>query len=810
MWDREHRIDNLNTNSGITTLNINTICQSLDSAVDIPENGHSKTQNVQKHNTEKNEKTEYQDPDSLSEYDSDSQFLNLLLKEPKTTHSLYRVVNDAIDDSFDCQRPNAMEQMARNLCFKYLSFIDCLQHCQCDLFGSSIIALDSYLSDIDVQITPPTTYSLNTRKAILQFLVSTKRQLLRIDPLRYRMSESIETSQGTESKESNDSKTSNQSNESTKCAVPKLNGSSISLCDFKAENTKMHELERKVHGEYNGIRSVIVTVQSVDVREGSNMIRNVVNFMVMSYSKTNELMRCTVSMDIVVNTDSTKHQDEMRSHHLMQWMKTHCIDAADHRIYRYLFAVKQWAQHFQVNSSVESTINGYGWIHIAMFVLFRDFRSKSNESNCIYPDVVLPDNVTTAKLMFLFIEVLHQWIGDPQKRVQNQRQHRGHKQSGNGSTSPRRRGMDVIKGQWVDNPLDFSLFVVDPFSESATGNLAKCVRERKGIPLLRKAIERSVMQLQFAADEARKGNVSGITKHIEFISTKRGSAMNEEKEQQNEFADFDELAKMGNLENFKWDSLCSMNLGLPKREWISKWNKSKGNNQTNNSNEMEVESQDEMDILTVVQFNCLAQDLTVGHSPATSFKANPKYLKWHYRAPRILYEIVQYEPDIVCLCEVDAIHFDTFYKPNLYQYGFDGVFLSKNDPTKHGSKWAWSPSDGVAVFWKMSKLKCVEQYDCILGPPKRTYHVALGVKLTFQSKVFCVWTTHLKAGRKDTAEDWRVAQIKTLLYYMRKHSSGIPLLLCGDLNAHFDDLLNHQKEEVPSKVWLSCCYILFL
>jgi len=110
------------------------------------------------------------------------------------------------------------------------------------------------------------------------------------------------------------------------------------------------------------------------------------------------------------------------------------------------------------------------------------------------------------------------------------------------------------------------------------------------------------------------------------------------------------------------------------------------------------------------------------------------------------------------------------------------------------------------LFWNSTKFSCHDKYECILGKPKKAYHIALAVRLTYKiknnlSSQFDVWATHLKAGRNNKAEEWRLSQVNTLLYYMKKFSNKVPILFCGDLNAHFQPLINDQGDIVDAKVY---------
>ena len=66
---------------------------------------------------------------------------------------------------------------------------------------------------------------------------------------------------------------------------------------------------------------------------------------------------------------------------------------------------------------------------------------------------------------------------------------------------------------------------------------------------------------------------------------------------------------------------------------------------------------------------------------------NPDYLKFSYRSPNILKEIVAHEPDIICIQEMD--NFREFYLPQFSTYSYDALFTQRT-----GSK-----TDGCAIFY---------------------------------------------------------------------------------------------------------------
>mmetsp|Transcript_4094 Transcript_4094/g.5658 ORF Transcript_4094/g.5658 Transcript_4094/m.5658 type:complete len:676 (+) Transcript_4094:3-2030(+) len=108
-------------------------------------------------------------------------------------------------------------------------------------------------------------------------------------------------------------------------------------------------------------------------------------------------------------------------------------------------------------------------------------------------------------------------------------------------------------------------------------------------------------------------------------------------------------------------------------------------------------------IVRILQFNVLADGLS-GLCPNKGFfsRIDKSHLEWSYRKDRLLNEIVQYDPDIITMQEVD--HFYDFFLPNLNERGYVGYFAPK--PTSACLEVNGS-ADGCALFVKDSKLRVV-------------------------------------------------------------------------------------------------------
>jgi nocturnin len=96
----------------------------------------------------------------------------------------------------------------------------------------------------------------------------------------------------------------------------------------------------------------------------------------------------------------------------------------------------------------------------------------------------------------------------------------------------------------------------------------------------------------------------------------------------------------------------------------------------------------------VLQFNTLADGLAGLRQDLGNFsRVKKEYLDWSYRRDKLLQEVVQYEPDIITLQEVD--HYYDFFLPELSSRGYIGFFAQK--PTS-GCLEVSGNNDGCASF----------------------------------------------------------------------------------------------------------------
>jgi mRNA deadenylase 3'-5' endonuclease subunit Ccr4 len=107
--------------------------------------------------------------------------------------------------------------------------------------------------------------------------------------------------------------------------------------------------------------------------------------------------------------------------------------------------------------------------------------------------------------------------------------------------------------------------------------------------------------------------------------------------------------------------------------------------------------------LRVLQFNMLADGLSGLRADLGGFsKAKREYMDWSSRSIKLMYELLQYDPDVITLQECD--HYYDFFLPELAKAGYDGMFAPK--PASACLEVS-DRSDGCAIFLKRDKIRVV-------------------------------------------------------------------------------------------------------
>lgn len=184
--------------------------------------------------------------------------------------------------------------------------------------------------------------------------------------------------------------------------------------------------------------------------------------------------------------------------------------------------------------------------------------------------------------------------------------------------------------------------------------------------------------------------------------------------------------------------------------------------------------------IRVLQWNALSQTLGVHNDNFT--ECPMEALDWEKRRYRLVEEISHYEPDLLCLQEID--HFK-FFKKALGTIGYTGVFFPKPDSPCIYIKGNNGP-DGCALFFRTDRFELVRTETRVIEVWKVQSNqvVVLAVLRDRRSgRELCAVTTHLKARHGALLSAIRNEQGKDLLAFVRQQCGDRPVIVCGDFNA---------------------------
>lgn len=183
----------------------------------------------------------------------------------------------------------------------------------------------------------------------------------------------------------------------------------------------------------------------------------------------------------------------------------------------------------------------------------------------------------------------------------------------------------------------------------------------------------------------------------------------------------------------------------------------------------------------LLQWNILSQ--TLGQNNDGFVRCPEEALTWEHRKFLIVQEILQNNPDIVCLQEVD--HFK-FLQNILGSQNYEGIFFPKPDSPCLYIEENNGP-DGCAIFFKRDKFELKSYETRILEVWRvQSNQVAIAANLYVKAlgREICVCTTHLKARHGALLSKLRNEQGRDLLRFVRNVAGEKrPVILCGDFNA---------------------------
>eukprot|EP00536_Pseudo-nitzschia_multiseries_P014782 jgi/Psemu1/40148/gm1.40148_g len=195
-------------------------------------------------------------------------------------------------------------------------------------------------------------------------------------------------------------------------------------------------------------------------------------------------------------------------------------------------------------------------------------------------------------------------------------------------------------------------------------------------------------------------------------------------------------------------------------------------------------------------------------------------LSWEYRFHNIMREIIDAAPDVVCLQEVQADHYENHLYAAMSEQGFEGVYKQK---TRQSMGLA-GKVDGCALFWRRQKFHLVESYSIefnelaqrqatqVMGLNPRSDegmnflnrlskdNVAQLVVLELANPQLatrtnrdpinqvCIANTHLYSNKEfPDVKLWQAWQLlQELENFIMSRGTSLPLMICGDFNSSPD------------------------
>lgn len=206
-------------------------------------------------------------------------------------------------------------------------------------------------------------------------------------------------------------------------------------------------------------------------------------------------------------------------------------------------------------------------------------------------------------------------------------------------------------------------------------------------------------------------------------------------------------------------------------------------------------------------------------------------LSWEFRFHNIMREIVDAAPDVVCLQEVQADHYENHIYASMSEQGFEGVYKQK---TRQSMGLA-GKVDGCALFWRRTKFHLVESYSIEfneLAQRQATQVMGLNPRseegMNFLNRLskdniaqlvvlelanpqlatrtnrdpinqICIANTHLYSNKEfPDVKLWQAWQLlQELENFAMSRGTTLPLMICGDFNSSPDsavyDLLMQQN-----------------
>ncbi|KAM1119832.1 hypothetical protein ACFX2B_043366 [Malus domestica] len=190
----------------------------------------------------------------------------------------------------------------------------------------------------------------------------------------------------------------------------------------------------------------------------------------------------------------------------------------------------------------------------------------------------------------------------------------------------------------------------------------------------------------------------------------------------------------------------------------------------------------------VLSYNILADYLATSGSNRHDYCPDWA-LSWAYRQQNLLYEIIDYDADILCLQEVQKDHFENFLKPELAKYGYSVVYKKKK--TEIFTFKSQLTVDGCATFYRDQRFKEIATYELEFNNSAKPFVDSLdgeqkkeALRLLKDNVALVVILEMVENEGSSDGNRPRICVVVTLIHALEKIAElKIPLLICADLNS---------------------------
>lgn len=226
---------------------------------------------------------------------------------------------------------------------------------------------------------------------------------------------------------------------------------------------------------------------------------------------------------------------------------------------------------------------------------------------------------------------------------------------------------------------------------------------------------------------------------------------------------------------------------------------------------------------TVLSYNILCDT----YATPQMYSYTPSWaLDWSYRSSHLLQELIEYNPDVICLQELDRNSYDVMFKKELPRRGYKAEYLQKGRSKL--SEDNEKKTDGCATFYKSDVFRLVERHDVEFSKValdhaefrkgKDTFNrflnrdnVAMILVLEHIPSKKMIFLTNTHLHWDPAFKDVKVMQVVILLEelakvinkYTSKNSAvgqqypqlnelkQVPSIICGDFNSTVDSGVYH-------------------